>query len=128
MDKYTPGMWFYSGDLPHANPKETHSFWKITGPSRQILGVRSYPVIRCSSWGKEFKKTNGFTVSSVDAIPELRMFRPTCKNDSLGSKAAIDNGIKAGIKKRRIAFLEKHIAEDEKELADLKKWLKEHGA
>lgn len=126
MDKYKPGMWFYSGDLPYANPKETHSFWKITGPSRRVLGANSYPVIKCSKWGKEFKETNGFSSAAVDALSEHQVYRPINDNEGLGNKAVIDDGIKSGIKKRRIAFLKKRISKDEKELADLLSWLKEN--
>ena len=103
MTDYEPkrqvGDIFYSGDLRGADPNGVHSYWKITRPAIISFGhLLSYPVIKCSQWGKEYKETNGFSVSAVDEIPDYRIGkvgRPYVA--PLGEKAAIDDGIKSTV-------------------------------
>ena len=79
-------------------------YWKITGAPRGIGYGYSYPVIRCTKTGKEFRATNGFSVSFVDSLPEDQIIK-----SDVGIKANIDAGIEITKRKNRINFLNRKI-------------------
>ena len=89
-------------------------YWKVTGPKRKMFGGESYPVIKCSKRGKEYRQRNGFDAKYVESIPKDQLFfAPT------GTKADIDDGIESGVRLRRIQFLKYTIAAMQKELEEL---------
>lgn len=92
-------------------------WWKITGPKRLLSYAKygSYPVIKCTSTGREFKQTNSFTASYIETQAVLY--------DSVSNGKVLQDGIEAGRIKRRMSFLEARIADDNKELEQLKKRL-----
>jgi hypothetical protein len=89
-------------------------YWKITGAPRGIGYGYSYPVIRCTKTGKEFKATNGFSVSFIDSLPEDQIF-----NCGVGVKADIDRSVEITKRKNRINFLTRKICAYERELKKL---------
>lgn len=95
------------------------SFWKVTGPVRSSFGDGfSYPVIKSSKGGKEFREQNGFRAEKV-----IQAWRESGEPDvinTVGLKADIDAGIQDANKKRRIQFLEERIARDTAELQKLR--------
>jgi len=104
-------------------------YWKVTDEPRKSWINRdgySYPVVRCSKTGKEYKDKNGFC-TSIDA----KLNDPECNeyqyigNFEPGKKANIDNGIKTGKIKRRISYLIGRITSDTKELNILKDALRQ---
>ena len=103
--------------LIFARPK-THGtspgHWKITGPARMALGIFSYPVIKCSKHGKEYKQANGFAASYVLRLKEEGQLYEATKE----GKASTD-GIETGIRKRRIDFLVKTMQDMVEELNGL---------
>lgn len=92
--------------------KSASSYWKIIGGVTKsgMLG-ETYPVIKCSKTGKEFRELNRFGRSYVENRVIIGIF--------LGEKADIDDGVESGIKKRRIQYLKKKIESFTKELKEL---------
>lgn len=115
MAKRQIGDIFYSGDLPNALPDAYHSYWKITdGPrSGWISFADTYPVIKCSKYGKEYDRKTGFSVRAVDSIPDDKITRST-----VGVKADT-TGVEIGRLKRRLGFLEKRNTADQTEMAKI---------
>lgn len=98
--------------------KFNSSFWKVTGlPHRSFGDSFSYPVIVCSSRGKEFRKTNGIDTKHV--LTKWREAGEPMINNTVGLKADIDAGIEDGVRKRRIQHLRDTIASAQRELAEL---------
>jgi len=96
-------------------------YWKITG--NPYNKGDSYPVIKCSKKGKEFRETNGFSVSFVSSLKENK---EGCSDGwIIGSfsseKAKIDEGIMSATRLRRIQYLQDKISAYQKELNDLMK-------
>jgi hypothetical protein len=95
--------------------RTNYGYWKITGePRRSGSYSASYPVIKCTKTGKEFKTTNGFNVTFVDSIPEDQIIK-----SDVGVKANITGGIEITKRKNRINFLTKKICAYERELKEL---------
>ena len=93
------------------------SYWKVTGPKRSGLGCLSYPVIKCTKTGKEFKETNGMRDWFIE---QLHSDGLTWKFSEVTEKVSTA-GEASGIRKRRIMFLEDKIAAYTKELEELNK-------
>lgn len=92
------------------------STWKTTGPKRFALGGHSYPVIKCTKYGKEFKETNGFSANLV----ECRYREGHTTQCVLKENVKVSTeGEASGKRKRRIQFLEAEIAAYTKELEEL---------
>lgn len=99
-------------------------YWKVTRFYTSFNNQTSYSVIRCTKNGKEFKDHNGFLTSidtlfhqsQFDGLPFTLIKRAT----PVGLKANIDQGISSGKRLRRIQYLENRIANDTKELNQLK--------
>lgn len=90
-------------------------YWKVSGPARNSYGNRgrpdSYPVIKCTKYGREYQRTNGFTVMYVDnLVKEGKTWKATDNTE------ASTDGQARGILKRRVTYLESRIASDTEEL------------
>lgn len=87
-------------------------YWKVEGEKRKSYGSGfSYPVIKCTKYGKEFSGRNGFSDTHVDKlVAEGKTWKAT--DHTKVSKA----GQQAGILKRKILHLEARIAADTAEL------------
>lgn len=103
------------------------NIWKVTGPPKGINPRYphyrgSYPVIRSTKTGKEFKEINGFVVDYVEEVFEGTSTRGEMLKGPDYSKPekVDDSGIETGRDKRRIKFLENRIAKDTEELSMLK--------
>lgn len=79
-------------------------YWKITGPAKKSVGCYSYPVVKCSKLGKEYKTTNGFSVAYVTRLNAQGLLYSADTQE----KASTD-GKASGIRKRRIDFLVKSM-------------------
>lgn len=116
MAKRQIGDIFCSADLSGADPSAPRTYWKINGdPGSGWISTRdSYPVVRCSKFGKEYKSRTWILVSRVDQISDDRII-----NVDVGVKADIAEGAKIGQLKRRLSFLDRRINADQKELIDI---------
>jgi hypothetical protein len=94
--------------------------WKVTGVPRVFLGSPSYPVVKCTKLGSEYRITNGWCARFIDT--EIAKSDGAVKLERIvpvGMKANLDGGIESGKKKRRIAFLKAKIEQYQKELKEL---------
>ena len=96
------------------------SFWKVTGPKYASYGSRSkpntYPVVKCTKYGKEFSATNGFSDTLVE---HLYAKGATTAATYKAGEGVSEAGKESGIRKRRILWLEATIKAYTKELEEL---------
>ena len=93
-----------------------NSYWKIIEVhERQQFGKmeRSYYVIKCNKNGKTFKERTSFHSSFIEKLEEDKLWTAV-------SNEKVVDGTAAGIRKRRIKYLEDMIASFTKELNSLK--------
>ena len=107
-------------------------YWKINGPLRENYwagpGAKSYPVIRCTKTGKEFKNTNGFGSRWIDSLPDGPGSEDAPHDEYIvgvfnDAERVSTANKQRGIDKRRADYLHSRILHDAKELRKLaKKW------
>lgn len=96
-----PDLTDYIFARPSSSNPKVIEHWKITGPAHvTFCPGRSYPVIKCTKTGKEFKSTNGFSSTYV-----LSLWNQGLLFKSENNEKASTDGIKSGIRKRRINHL-----------------------
>jgi hypothetical protein len=100
--------------------KRDGSYWKVTGKPRMAILLESYPAIRCTKTGKEFKQTNFFSCTFVDRLP----WEPGVKFKPAPAGKVSITGRERGDIKRAITYLKGQIARDQKRLADYEEKLK----
>lgn len=127
------GMIFKIENREYRSSSIVTTYWLITGPEN--FG-KSYPAIKCSSTGKAYKGTNGFSAPAMRELQKLKVLNYRSKDDS-GSTytlirepgdytirtANIDNAIQITKAKNRIQFLEARIKGDSEELLKVRRTL-----
>ena len=131
MDDLT-GMIFKIEKKEYGNSPIKTEYWLITGPARSW---GSYPAARCSSTGKTYKDTNGWSTKPMQDLQKNKTM--DLRRNGIGNlytvvrepgayasrKANITESIEITKTKNRISYLEGRITQDTKELAKARQTL-----